>query len=117
MKISAYSGRGGREASRGAGAAGGAGVEGGRPQGRAGEATAGENIGGRHIGRADIVDGKTGAGAPRGFRVGGRNRGGLRRGDVGDRDLDLERRIASDNLGEDGELGTEKHTRSGEEAE
>jgi hypothetical protein len=86
-------------------------VEGGRPRGRAGEATAGANIGGRHIGRAGVEDGETGAGAPRGYM------GGLRRGDVGDRDLDLERRNASDNLGEDGELGTEKHTRSGEEAE
>jgi hypothetical protein len=92
-------------------------VEGGRPRGRAGEATAGANIGGRHIGRAGVEDGETGAGAPRGYGVGGRNMGGLRRGDVGDRDLDLERRNASDNLGEDRELGTGKHTRSGEEAE
>jgi hypothetical protein len=92
-------------------------VEGGRPNGRAGEATAGANIGGRHIGQAGEVDGETGAGAPRGYGVGGRSRGGLRRGDEGDKDLDLERRIASDNLGEDRELGTEKPTRSGEEAE
>jgi hypothetical protein len=74
-------------------------------------------MGGRHTGWADAGGGESRAAAPRGYGVGGRNSGGLRLDDGGDRDRDLGGRSTSDNLGGEGGVREEKHTKSGEEEE